>query len=226
MVPRAPPVVAPPPVFKPDWETLIRLVSTPSKLLDLNTCSTPTSLRRFCGATDKLKPTWFWGPNQETVAVILRPKSPNQSCRFEPQTGKPSTTLILRLNQETHAPSLHVPAADRTRRHPTSRLPGHRVFDLCDRLRSSAPDLLLLPWSSSLDAMPHLPPAHHEISKRDSPNETKIKEKQNKTIPDLNSNFTKSMTHHNQTKELITWFLRDLDSVWIYWVFVKSSFQQ
>jgi hypothetical protein len=27
--------------------------------------------------------------------------------------------------------------------------------------------------------MPHLPPAHHETSKRDSPNETKIKEKQN-----------------------------------------------
>jgi hypothetical protein len=26
-----------------------------------------------------------------------------------------------------------------------------------------------------------LPPAHHETSKRDSPNETKIKEKQNKT---------------------------------------------
>jgi hypothetical protein len=55
--------------------------------------------------------------------------------------------------------------------------------------------------------MPNLPPAHHETSKRDSPNETKIKEKQNKTIPDSNSNLTKSMTHHNQTKELTTWFL-------------------
>jgi hypothetical protein len=55
--------------------------------------------------------------------------------------------------------------------------------------------------------MPHLPPVHHETSKRDSPNETKIKEKQNETFPDLNSNFAKSMTHHNQTKELTTWFL-------------------
>jgi hypothetical protein len=55
--------------------------------------------------------------------------------------------------------------------------------------------------------MPHLPPAHHETSKHDSPNETKIKEKQNKTILDLNLNLTKSMTHHNQTKELTTWFL-------------------
>jgi hypothetical protein len=55
--------------------------------------------------------------------------------------------------------------------------------------------------------MPHLPPAQHGISKHDSPNETKIKEKQNKTILDSNSNLTKSMTHHNQTKELTTWFL-------------------
>jgi hypothetical protein len=55
--------------------------------------------------------------------------------------------------------------------------------------------------------MPHLPPAHHEISKCGSPNETKIKEKQNKTISNLNSNLTKLMTHHNQTNELTTWFL-------------------
>jgi benzoyl-CoA reductase/2-hydroxyglutaryl-CoA dehydratase subunit BcrC/BadD/HgdB len=33
------------------------------------------------------------------------------------------------------------------------------------------------------------------------------KEKQNETIPNLNSNLAKSMTHHNQTKELTTWFL-------------------
>jgi hypothetical protein len=55
--------------------------------------------------------------------------------------------------------------------------------------------------------MPHLPPAHHETSKRDSPNETKVKEKQNETILDSNSNIVKSITHHNQTKELTTWFL-------------------
>jgi hypothetical protein len=55
--------------------------------------------------------------------------------------------------------------------------------------------------------MSHLPPAHHETSKRDSPNETKVKEKQNETVPDSNSNLTKSMTHHNQAKKLITWLL-------------------
>jgi hypothetical protein len=55
--------------------------------------------------------------------------------------------------------------------------------------------------------MPHQPPARHETSKRDSLNETKIKEKHNKIILDSNSNLAKSMTHHNQTKELVTWFL-------------------
>jgi hypothetical protein len=55
--------------------------------------------------------------------------------------------------------------------------------------------------------MPHLPPAHHETSKHDSPNEINLKEKQNKTIPDSNSNLGKSMTHHSQNKELTTWFL-------------------
>jgi hypothetical protein len=55
--------------------------------------------------------------------------------------------------------------------------------------------------------MPHLPPVHHKTSKHDSPSKTKVKEKQNETIPDSNSNATKSMTHHNQTKELTTWFL-------------------
>jgi hypothetical protein len=58
--------------------------------------------------------------------------------------------------------------------------------------------------------MPHLPPAHHETSKRDSPNEIKIKEKQNKIILDSNSNLAKSMTHHNQTKELTPWFLKSM----------------
>jgi hypothetical protein len=32
--------------------------------------------------------------------------------------------------------------------------------------------------------MPHLPPAHHEASKHDSPNKLKIKEKQNEIVPD------------------------------------------
>jgi hypothetical protein len=59
-----------------------------------------------------------------------------------------------------------------------------------------------------LVAARHVTPATctPEISKRDSPNEIKIKEKQNETVPDSNSNLIKSVTHHNQIKELTTWF--------------------
>jgi hypothetical protein len=138
----------------------------------------------FKGQTDEKTSEWFWGQT----------------------TYKPST-LVLRLNKEIRAHHLHVHGADRTQRHPTSRPPDHRVPDLCDHPRSSAPGLLLLSQSSSLHVVLHLPPAHHKTSKYDSPNETKIKEKQNETIPDSNLNLVKSMTHHNQTKELTTWFL-------------------
>jgi hypothetical protein len=50
-------------------------------------------------------------------------------------------------------------------------------------------------------------PIRKTRSCHDSSNETRIKEKQNKTIPNSNSNITKSMTHHNQIKKLISWFL-------------------
>jgi hypothetical protein len=39
-----------------------------------------TSSHRFCAVTDKPKPACFLCPNQETVVMILRPKSPNRSC--------------------------------------------------------------------------------------------------------------------------------------------------
>jgi hypothetical protein len=66
---------------------------------------------------------------------------------------------------------------DRIWRHPTSRSPSHWVPNLCDHPWSSAPGLLLLPWFSSLHAMPHLPHAHHETSKTRFSNETKNKGK-------------------------------------------------
>jgi hypothetical protein len=164
--------------------------------------------------------TSFETKPMKTVRVVLRPNhSQTVAIGFETQTDekqsewfwgqttyKPSTS-VSRLNQETRPPSLHMPGADRTRRQPTSRPSGHWVPDLCDHPRSSAPGLLLLPRSSSLHAKPRMPPAYHKTSKRDSLNERKIKEKQNETILDSNSNLAKSMTHHNKTKELTTWFL-------------------
>jgi hypothetical protein len=44
------------------------------------------------------------------------------------------------------------------------------------------------------------------LANNDSPNETEIKIKLQK-CPHSNSNLGKSMTHHNQTMELTTWFL-------------------
>jgi hypothetical protein len=77
MVPHTPPTV----------ETLTRLAYTWNKPLNLDACPAPTSLRRFCGATGKPNPAWFWGRNQEAVAMILRSKSPNRSRQFWGQTA-------------------------------------------------------------------------------------------------------------------------------------------
>jgi hypothetical protein len=41
-----------------------------------------SSSHRFWGATNKPSLTWFWGTNQEIVAVILMPKSLNRSYQF------------------------------------------------------------------------------------------------------------------------------------------------
>jgi hypothetical protein len=48
--------------------------------------------------------------------------------------------------------------------------------------------------------MPLMPPAHHETFKHDSPNKPKIKGKTTEHIPDSNSNFAKSMTHHTSNQ--------------------------
>jgi hypothetical protein len=93
MVPRAPPTVTPPSVFRPDWKTLHHF----------NVCPTPTSLHRFCGANDKPKHAWFWDQKQKTITVIeaqifkpelpvLRPKLRNPSLSwFWDSTKKPTT---------------------------------------------------------------------------------------------------------------------------------------
>jgi hypothetical protein len=52
----------------------------------------PTSspLRRFYGAIDKPKPTWFWGSNHQTVAT-----------GFEAQTEKPVTVVLMPNHWQT-----------------------------------------------------------------------------------------------------------------------------
>jgi hypothetical protein len=134
-------------------------------------------------------------------------KSPNQSCRFETQTGKPvdhgfvakprnqcSTSPCEWYRPYTVSPGLPIVR-------PLSTRP------MLDHLRSSAPGLLLLPRSLSLPAMSHLSPTHHETSKRDSSHK-------------INSSRTTEMSRIRiqtsacqwlityQIKILTTWFLK------------------
>jgi hypothetical protein len=85
----------------------------------------------FEAQIDKPPPTWFWGTNQETIAVILMPKLPNRQYWFWGPNRK-TVTMVLRLNREIHTfRLLHVYDTDRTWRHPTSQSSSHRVPDLC-----------------------------------------------------------------------------------------------
>jgi hypothetical protein len=54
--------------------------------------------------------------------------------------------------------------------------------------------------------MPHLPPTHHETSKCDSSNETKIKVKQ-PNHPEFEFKHREVIDSSQSMKELTTWFL-------------------
>jgi hypothetical protein len=133
--------------------------------------------------------TGFEAKPLETVAIGFETKPMKTvTTAFEAKPAK-TVRVILRSNHSQPV-DLGFKAQPRNLRSssPRARCRVHMAPpDLCDHPRSSTPGLLLLPRSSSLHAMQHLPPAHHETSKHDSPNETKIKEKQNKIVPDSNS---------------------------------------
>jgi hypothetical protein len=77
-------------------------------------------------------PPWFWGSTKkpttgveakpgETVTTSFEAKlEKTVAAGFEAKPLTKPSTLVLRLNQETHAPRLHVHGADRTWCHPTS----------------------------------------------------------------------------------------------------------
>jgi hypothetical protein len=197
-----------------------------SNMLDLDVCPMPfSSSRRFCSATNKLKPAWFWSSNQKNIVVILRTKSSNRSYWFWglnrkliPVVLRPNhlqtvlvvlrpnhwqiIPVVLRSNHWQPVPVVLMPnhwqtvhlgfeaqprnscsssPCVRYKPHTTSpnlsivRSPSTRP--MLDHFHPSAPGLLLLPQSSSLHAMLHLSPAHHETSKHDSPHDIKIKVK-------------------------------------------------
>jgi hypothetical protein len=74
MVPHTPPIIASPPVLMPDWETLSRLASTWSKLLDLNVCPMSSPSRPFWGQTGRNRHHQFWGQTRENRPISFEAK--------------------------------------------------------------------------------------------------------------------------------------------------------
>jgi hypothetical protein len=85
MMPRAPPIVAPPPVLRPIQQTLAWLASRWSKPPDLDLCPTlhhpPLSV--------------LWCNRQTVACLVLRPRPRNCHSDFEVQITKPEL-LVLR----------------------------------------------------------------------------------------------------------------------------------
>jgi hypothetical protein len=144
------------------------------------------SLVLRCKLTNLLP--WFWGTNEETVTVILRPKSPNYSSGFEAKLPnrwpwfwgsnqeivevllKPNhwQTVTIGFEAKLGNPYFLSPPRVRCGSHMASpNLPIVRppsTWLVPDHPRSSAPSLLLIPQSSLLLAMSHSPPTYHETS--------------------------------------------------------------
>jgi hypothetical protein len=87
MVPRPPPIIAPPLVFRPHWETLVRLASTRSKPLDLG-----AGPRRVSRA--ELPPSVLLRNRQTEAYLVLRPKPRNHCGDFEAQITKPELQVL------------------------------------------------------------------------------------------------------------------------------------
>jgi hypothetical protein len=172
----------------------------------------------------------FWGPNRETLhhlgfeaqprdpPPILRPNQEKTFHQFWGQTGenrpsgfdaKPLTNRRSWFWGSTKKHMLLVSICIVQTTHSVTQPP--------DRPAIEYPTYAIIPGSLHLISYschdPHrCPPCRtcHLHTTRQANMilhmKQRIKIKQ-KNIPDSNSNLTKSMTHHNQTKELTTWFL-------------------
>jgi hypothetical protein len=111
MVSRAPIVIAHPPLLRPDWETLIRLVSMWSKPLDLDACHMPShhhinfvaqptnwSLLDFEFWTKKPS-QWFWCTNHQTVDAGFETQTKNHPPPWVWGSTNKTSPLILRPNR-------------------------------------------------------------------------------------------------------------------------------
>jgi hypothetical protein len=166
---------------------------------------------------------WFWGTNHQTVSVGFEAQSEKPATTgFEVKPEK-TVQAVLRLNHWQTVPlvlrSNHWQTVklgfEAQPRNPRSSSPCARYrpytasLDLsiirlpstqpvCNYLLSFTLGLILLPQSLSLSTMPHLSPAHHEISKHNSPHEQDKCSKTTETVPNLNSNLDKSITYQGR----------------------------
>jgi hypothetical protein len=131
----------------------------------------------------------------KTVRVVLRPNHwQTVDLGFEAQLRNPcSSSPRVWCRPHTAPPDLSTAQ-------PPSTRPVRPSSVLCTRSPTPATVLVAARHAAPATCIP--------LDKQTwFTNETKVKEKWNKIIPDLNSNLAKSMTHHNQTKEWTTWFL-------------------
>jgi hypothetical protein len=97
---------------------------------------------------------------------------------------------------------LHTTPSDLSSTRPPSTRPVRSSPVLCTR--SPTPATVII---AACHAAPTTYTPRDKQTRFFERNKGKRKTKQNKTVPELNSNLAKSMTHHNQTKEWTTWFL-------------------
>jgi hypothetical protein len=139
--------------------------------------------------------------------MILRPKSPNQSCQFWGPTRENVDLGFEAQPRNTRSLSpcawyrLYMVTPDLLIIQPPS------IWPVLDHPRSSALGLLLLPRSSSLSAKSHLSSTHHKTSKHDSPYEPKDKGKTIKMSWIRIEISARQWLITYQTKVLTTWFL-------------------
>jgi hypothetical protein len=114
----------------------------------------------------------FWGPNQQTRASGFGAKPQKTvATGFEVKLGETVNPCFEAKPRNLCSSSprvwcrLHTTSPNLSIIWPPSTRP------VLDHLRSSAPSLKLLARSSSLPAMLHLSPTHHETSKHISPHE-------------------------------------------------------
>jgi hypothetical protein len=137
---------------------------------------------------------WFWGQTTRTVATNFEAKlGETIDLGFEAEQRNPySSSFCARCRPHTASPDISIVR-------PSSTQP------VLDHPWSSTPSLLLLPRSSSMSAMRHLSPTHHETSKHISPHETDSRVEPPK-FPGLKFK-PRQVNYTSQIKLRTTWFL-------------------